>query len=551
MGHSLRALLLGPLFLALAACGGAGVEGKGGGGAPAAAEAGPTYGDTFIEASIGDVSGFIPHIQSDSASFDIASLLYSGLVKRDRDLNLVGDLAEGWDFSTDCRTLTFRLRKNVRWHDGHPFTAEDVLFTYRTMVSPKTPTAYAEDFKIVEKAEAPDPFTFRVTYKEPFAPALSSWGIWMLPKHLLEPYVRDGKLREAPQNLHPVGNGPYRFREWKPGEKVVLVANRDYYDRGPYLSRVVYRIIPDQATIFLELKARNIDYAGLTPIQYVRQIDYPAFEKAYQKYKFLASGFTYLGFNLLDPRFADRRVRQGIAYAIDRQELIEGVLLGLGQEATGPYKPGTWVYNPDVRRYPHDPAKARALLAEAGWRDTDGDGWLDKDGRRFTFTILTNQGNETRKKIAEILQQRLKQVGIQVEIRVVEWAAFLKEFVRKRRFEAIILGWGIGEDPDQYDIWHSSKTGPDELNHISYKNPEVDRLLERGRTTCDREARKRIYFRLQEIMAEDLPVIFLYFGEALPVVAARVHGVEPAPAGITYNFTEWYVPQGLQRYTSY
>jgi len=511
----------------------------------------PARGDSLIEASIGDVSGFIPNITSDSASHEVASLVYSGLLRRDRHLNIVGDLAESWEFSRNCLALTFHLRKNATWQDGKPLTADDVLFTYEAMIDPKTPTAYKEDFLAVKSAEVLDPHTIRFLYGKAYAQALDSWEMWILPKHLLAPYVREGRLREAPQNRFPVGSGPYRFSEWRSGEKIVLTANADYYAGRPYISRVVYRIIPSQATIFLELKAQGVDYAPkLTAIQFKRQTDYPAFRKAYDKYRYAGNAYTYFGFNLRDPRFADRRVRQAFAYAIDKHELIEGVLLGLGQEATGPYKPGTWAYNPNVRRYPHDPARARALLAEAGWKDTDGDGLLDKDGKPFTFEILTNQGNDERKKVAELIQSSLKEIGVGVEIRVIEWASFLKEYIKKRRFDAIVLGWGIGIDPDQYEVWHSSKMGPDELNHISYANPEVDRLLEKGRSFCDKKDRLPYYRRFQEVLAEDQPVIFLYFPDALPVVSSRVHGIEPGASGIQYNFPEWYVPRRLQRYTS-
>jgi len=535
--------------LALAACGGE---------ADSAVEQGsarpgekPAYGDTFIESLTGNISGLIPNVLSDSASFEIGSMLYSGLITRDKDLNIIGELAESWTFSQDCLDLTFNLRRNVRWHDGRPFTAADVVFTYETMIHPKTPTAYREDFKAVAEVAAPDPYTLRVRYKQPYAKALQSWGLWMLPRHLLESYVREGRLREAPQNRsNPVGTGAYRFGEWKPGEKVVLVANPDYFEGRPHLGRVVYRIIPSQATIFLELKAKGVDAAGLTALQFKRQTEYPAFRKAYHKYEYPANAYTYLGFNLKDPRFADRRVRQAIAHAINKRELIDGVLLGLGREATGPYKPGTWAHNPDVPTYPYDMAKARALLAAAGWTETNADGVLVRNDQPFTFELLTNQGNDERKKVAEIVQASLKELGIQVDIRVIEWASLLKEYIKKRRFEAIILGWGIGLDPDQYEIWHSSKTGPDELNHISYANPEVDALLEQGRTSCRQAERKKFYDRLQTILAEDQPIVFLYFRDALPVVSSRVRGIVPAPSGIRYNFNEWYVPTHLQRYTA-
>ncbi len=330
----------------------------------------------------------------------------------------------------------------------------------------------------------------------------------------------------------------------------MLLANPDYWEGRPYISRIVYRIIPSQATIFLELKARGLDAAGLTALQYKRQTEYPAFRKAYNKFRYPSNGYTYLGFNLKDPRFADKRVRQAFAHAINKNELIDGVILGLGREATGPYKPGTWVYNPQVKTYPYDLAKAKALLAEAGWKDTNGDGLLDKDGKPFAFELLTNQGNDERKKVAEIIQASLREVGVGVEVRILEWAAFLKEYIKKRRFEAIVLGWGIGLDPDQYDVWHSSKTGPDELNHISFQNAEVDGLLEKGRSSCVQSERKQYYDRLQEVLAEEQPIVFLYFRDALPAVSSRVLGIIESPNGIRCKFHEWFVPKQAQRYTA-
>jgi peptide/nickel transport system substrate-binding protein len=517
---------------------------------PAAGDGGPAYGDTLVEASIGDISGLIPNITSDSSSQDIGGLIYSNLVRTDKNLRLEGELVEGWDISPDQLTITFHVRKGVKWHDGVELTAADVDFTYRYMIDPRTPTAYAESFRQVRHAEVVDPYTYRVTYEKPYSPALLSWGIWILPRHILEaPWKAGVDLRTTPQSRYPIGSGPYLFQEWKTGEKVVLEANPDYFEGRPYIKRVVYRIIPDQSTIFLELKAKNIDMAGLTPIQYRRQTDYPAFRKAFNKYRYLANGYAYLGFNLLDPRFQDKRVRQAMAYAINKQEIIEGVLLGLGQAAQGPYKPGTWWYKPDVKTYPFDPNRAKTLLAELGWTRTNSDGVLVKDGKPFSFTIMTNQGNSVRQQTAEIIQRRLKAVGIDVKIQVVDWAAFINTFIRKRQFEAIILGWGLGLDPDQYDIWTSTQTGPDQLNHISYKNPKVDVLLEAGRRTFDEAKRKEIYWEFQDIMAEEQPVVFLYVPDNLPVVSSRVRGIEPAPAGISYNFIKWYVPAHLQQYT--
>jgi len=537
-----RAALPFFLFLWVWSCS----PGPDGAGAPAQTRgpgSGPAYGDILVEGSIGDASNLIPILSSDSTSHGIAALIYNGLVKYDKDLKVVGDLAESWEISKGGLVITFHLRRGVSWHDGRPFTSADVLYTYRVTIDPKTPTAYSGDFLKVKKAEAPDPYTFRVTYDKPFAPALTSWSAAILPRHLLE-----GKdITRSPLARHPIGTGPYKFKEWVTGQKIVLVSNPDYWEGRPYIDGYIMRVIPDMATMFLELRAGGLDRMDLTPMQYTRQTESRLFRRNFAKYRYLSFSYTYLGYNLRNPLFSDKRVRQAISHAINKEEIIQGVLLGLGKEATGPFKPGTWAHNPAVKRYPYDPARARELLAEAGWKDSDGDGILDKDGKKFSFEIITNQGNEVRRKSAEIIQRRLADVGIQVRIRVIEWAAFVKEFINKRKFDATILGWTIPLDPDLYDVWHSSKTGPDELNFISFRNREVDDLLERGRSTFDLKERKRCYDRIQEILAEEQPYTFLYCPDALPIISARFRGIEPAPIGIGHNFIKWYVPREEQK----
>ena len=536
------ALVLLLILLALAALGCKPAEEEKHYGGP---DTGPAYGDWFVDASIGDASTLLPPLANDTASFSITGLVYDSLLKYDGDLNLVGQLAESWEVSKDGLTLTFHLRRGVKWHDGAPFTAQDVLFTYRVMVDPKTPTAYSGDYLQVKKAEAPDDYTFKVTYGQPFAPALGSWaGLSILPQHLLA----GQDITKSPLGRHPIGTGPYKFKEWQAGERIILTYNPDYFEGRTYLDGYLYQVKPDLGTMFLELKAGNIDRMGLTPLQYSRQTDYAKFKRMYNKYRYMPFMYIYLGYNLQAPLFADRRVRQALTYAINKKEIIEGVLMGLGEEAYGPYKPGTWYYNPDVPKFEYNPQKARALLAAAGWQP-DSEGILRKAGRPFEFTILTNQGNDIRVRTAEIIQGRLRQVGIRVHIRTVEWAAFLKEFIEKGKYDAVLLGWTTGLDPDQYDIWDSTKTKPGELNFNHYNNPEVDRLLEEGRHTFDREKRRQIYFKFQEILAEDQPYTFLFVPDSLPAISRRFRGVKPAPAGIDYNFIKWYVPKAEQKYT--
>jgi peptide/nickel transport system substrate-binding protein len=504
----------------------------------------PAYGDILVRGDIGDASNLIPLLASDSASHGIAGMIYNGLVKYDKDMNIVGDLAESWDVSQNGLVIMFHLRKGVKWHDGYPFTSADVLYTYQVTVDPKTPTAYAEDFKAVKRAEALDDYTFRVTYAKPFAPALISWSSAILPRHLLS-----GKdITKSGLSRHPIGTGPYKFKEWVAGQKIVLVSNPDYFEGMPFIDGRITRIIPDSATMFLELRAQNLGMMGLTPLQYTRQTENNLFKNNFNKYRYLSFSYTYLGYNLKNPLFADKRIRQAISYAINKDEIISGVLLNLGKPANGPYKPGTWAYNDKVKVYDYNPQKARELLREAGWTKMNSEGVLEKDGKPFVFEIVTNQGNETRQKCAEIIQRQLKEIGIMVKIRVLEWSAFVTNFINKRHFDSVILGWTIPLDPDAYDVWHSSKTGPEELNFISYKNPEVDKMLEKGRSTFDQKERKKYYDRFQKLLTEDQPYTFLYVPEALVIINKRFRGIEPAPIGLEHNFIKWYVPKDEQKY---
>ena len=504
----------------------------------------PAYGGTLVVGSIGEPSVLIPMLSGDSASQDVAGLVFNGLVKYDTDLRVIGDLAKSWDISPDGLVITFHLRKGVKWTDGVEFTADDVMFGYKTIINKNTPTAYSEAFRQVKKAEVVDRYTFRVTYAKPFAPALTSWGnLVVLPKHLLE-----GKdITKSPLGRDPVGMGPYKLRKWISGQELILDSNKDYFEGRPYIDHYVYKIIPDSATMFLELQAGGLDMMGLTPLQYMKQTNTEYFRRNFRKFRYPSFSYTYLGFNLKYPLFKDRRVRRAIAYAIDKKEIVDVVLFGLGSIATGPYVPHTWPYNPNVKRYPYNPQKARKLLAEAGWKDTDGDGILDKDGRSFEFTVLTNMGNTSRTNTATIIQWRLAKVGIKVNIRAIEWSTFINEFIDKRRFQAVILGWQIDLDPDQYDIWYSGKTKEKEFNFVSYSNPEVDALLEKGRRTFDMKKRKKAYFKIQEILAGDLPYIFLYVPDATPIVSARFRGIMATPIGIAYNLPKWYVPKPFQR----
>ena len=503
----------------------------------------PEKGGGLVFATAADARTLVPVLASDSASASVCGLLFDGLVKYDRDLKLVGDLAERWTVSDDGLTITFYLRRDAVWHDGHPFDAADVIFTYKKLVDPNVRTPYAGDFLLIRSIEATDPHTVTVTYAEPFAPALASWGMGIMPQHILASV----DLNTTDFSDAPVGTGPWRLETRARNETMALKAFKGYFEGEAFITRLFERVIPDETTVFLALQTQDVDAASLTPLQYTRQTEGARFSERFQKFRTPGFGYTYLGYNLTDPRFQDRRVRQALNLAVDKKEIIRIVLLGTGRVVTGPFVPQSWAYNNAVRDAGFDPEAARRLLAEAGWRDTDADGWVDKNGRPFVFTILTNQGNDQRQKTAQMLQKYFKAIGVQAKIKVLEWSALLTEFIDKRRFEAVLLGWSLSRDPDAYDIWHSSKTREGEFNFIGYKNAEVDDLLVKARRTFDQEARQRCYYRIHEILSEEQPVMFLYSADNLEVVNRCVKGIEPAAAGIGYNMPKWWIPANQRR----
>ena len=503
-------------------------------------------GGMLIDAMSGEPSNLISMIAGDSASSAISGNIFNKLIKYDKNLELVPEIAAKWAISNDQKTITFYLKRNLTWADGHELTSDDVLFTWKLVTDEKTRTPYGSDYKLVDEAEAPDPYTFRIHYKKAYAPALDSWAsLQILPKHIL----KDEDINQTFFSRKPTGSSYYKLTQWINGEKIILEANPSSVMGEPNINQLTSRFIPDTSSQFLELIADNIDLMNINPIQFARVIpSRPDLKNKLALYKELGNSYTYLGFNLKHSPFNDLKVRQAINYALDKQEIIDGVLLGLGEPVASPYKPGTRWSDKNLHPYPYDKNQALKLLHEAGFNDSNHDGILDKDGKSFTFEILTNQ-NKQREMTAVLIQRRLKDIGIDVKIRVIEWASFVNQFIKTGDFDAVILGWSLSLDPDQYNIWHSSQQKSGQFNFIGYNNKEVDELLEEGRTELSADKREKIYHAFSKILLKESPIIYLYAGYGLTAMNKRIKGIEsPAPpAGISYNSYEWFIPSSLRR----
>ena len=503
-----------------------------------------TEGGVRVDSSAGEASKLVPFLAGDSASSDICDLVFNGLLRYSPKLELEGDLAESWEVKDGGKTLIFKLRPGVKWHDGQPFTSADVKFTVESILNPKVASPRKSNFDLLDKIETPDALTVIAHYKKAFSPALQYWSIGIAPKHLLE-----GKdVNTDPFNRMPIGTGPYRMKLWKDKQYIELEANPDYWEGKVHIAKIRIRFIPESATQMLELKTGGIDGMTLQPEQYVHQSDGPAFEKIVRKYRFdgLAQ-YTYLGFNEAREPFGDKRVRQALSYAIDRQELITGVMEGLAKPCSGPYSPLMPAYNQAVKPFPYDMIKSAQLLDAAGWK-LGKDGLRSKDGKVFKFSLLTNKGNAPREKTVLILQQQFKKLGVQADVQIIEWSSFLSNYVDKKNFDAIVMGWQLSLDPDQYSIWHSSQTKDGEFNFISYKNPQVDKLLERGREEFDPAKRLAIYRQFHALLAEDQPLAFLYAPDSISALSRKFQGILETPTGMGWYWaTRWYIPKSAQQ----
>ena len=498
-------------------------------------------GGVLINAMSAEPSNLISMIAGDSASSAIASKIFNSLIRYDENLNFTSDIAESWKISNDQKTITFKIKKGLEWSDGKPLTSADVYFTWKLITNPNTRTPYGSDYALVSEASIPDANTFIVTYDDNYAPALDTWAsLEILPKHILG----NEDINSTFFSRKPTGSSYYKLGDWVSGQQVNLIKSESGVLGTAYIEKLTSRIIPDTSSQFLELSAGNIDLMNINPIQFKRV--FPAKPKLKNRtalYKEMGNGYTYLGFNLKREPFNNKKVRQAINYAINKDEVIKGVLLGLGEPISSPYKPGTRWSDPSLKPYEYSPKKALNLLKEAGYKMSD-DNFLVKDGKALEFEIITNQ-NKQREMTAVLIQRRLKEIGIKVSIRVIEWASFVNRFIKPGDFDVVVLGWSLSLDPDQFNIWHSSQQGPGQFNFVGYDNKKVDQLLEKGRRELDLDKREQIYHEFSRQLLEDSPIVYLYAGYGLTAVNKRIKGIKsPAPpAGIYHNSQDWFIPK--------
>ena len=450
---------------------------------------------------------------------------YSNMIKMER---VVPDLASSYEFKDDM-TLIIKLREDVLWQDGEKFSADDVIFTYNTIKSPKIYTSITSLYRVVKSVEKIDQYTIKVNYKEPYFKALELWMAGILPYHILK---NDKNLMTSKFNKEPIGTGPYKLKSFKNSTDIELFANDTYFEGRPKIDKILYKFVPDANTRFLMLKQKKLDIGTLSSLQIERQVD-EEFKNEFKIVEKPAFSYTYVGFNLKNEKFKDIRVRKAISLAIDRQELINIMSFGHAKVCTGPFLPGTFAFNKNVEIPKQDIKKAKELLKEAGY---------DEDNP-FSFEVVTNSGSSNATYIAQILQYQLQHIGINMKIRVMEWQAFLNTVVEPRKFEAILMAWALALTPDAYTIWHSDNQRSGGFNFIGYKNDEVDKLIKVGSKTVDRKKLGKIYKKIFKLITDDVPYLFLYIPNSITTVSKKIKNVEPALLGIMHNQKDWEIDE--------
>lgn len=456
--------------------------------------------------------------------------------------------------------IVFHLRPGIQFHDGEPFDAKDIKFTFEAIMNPKNISPRVSDYEPVKSVDVLDPMTVRVVYKRLFSPALGTWAMGILPSHLLDEKALKKEaeqrgldpetftMRQSRFNRQPIGCGPFAFREWKSDQYLLLERFEDYWEGPPNYRKFTYRIIPDQLTQEMEFYAGTLDDYGVKPHQVGRLENDPRF----QSFSGLSFSYSYIGYNMRREIFKDRRVRTALGMAIDVDKIIRYVLYNQGERITGPFLQQTDFYNHGVNPLPYDPQKAQQLLEEAGYRRGKS-GFYEKDGKPLRFTLITNQGNDIRQAILAIVQDSWRKIGVDVRTDVLEWAVFIQERVNKMDFDALVLGWSMGIDPDLYQIWHSSQTGPNQLNFVNFVDEEADRLIIDIRQEYDHDRQVELSHRLHEIIAHEQPYTFLFVSKWTAVLDKRIvirekddrgnvlfRPIEPTQTGsYTFDFNKW------------
>lgn len=458
---------------------------------------------------------------------EINSLIFNGLTAHDKNNKVISCLAESWEIDKESNTYTFKLRNDVKWHDGKKFTAEDVKFTLETIMNPDNASEIASNYEDITNIEVVDETTIKITLKSPNVAMLDYLTIGILPKHILE-----GKdITTDPYNQSPIGTGPFKMEKWDKGQSITLAKNKDYFEKEPGLDKVVFKIVVDAKAKAMQLKSGELDLAQVTPK------DAKIFEgnKDVKVNIMKTSDYRGIMYNFNAPLFKENKeLPNALSYAIDKKAILDSVLLGHGQVAYSPLQAGAY-NNPDIEKFDYNPQKSKEELEKNGWK-LGNDGIYEKNGTNLSFEIVCGEGDQVRIDMANICAQQLKEIGVDAKVAV-------KSEIDWENQDSYLIGWGSPFDPDDhtYKVFGTNKGA----NYNMYSNAKIDELLQKARETEVDVDRVKYYKEFQEEMTKDMPYTFISYIDAIYVGKNNVKGITPETVlghhgvGIFWNVADW------------
>ncbi len=505
------------------------------------------YGDWLVESLDSEPNRIMPFVpKSESAMTIQASVLESLLVRNPLTLRYDPWLARSYTMSKNGLKLTFVLRRRAKFSNGHPVTAQDVVFSYDTLMNPAVNCAPLRSYYTdITSCRALSARKVVFTFKHPYFKALGMAGaLPIIPKSVygfpkISEFNSHGKLL--------VGSGPYVLKRWSAGQDIVLTRNPRYWGPRPIFNRIVYRFISNPQASLQSLLAGQIDADPLEPSQWLKYRRRKSFLAKFTTYKYLSSssGYSYIGWNLKKPWFKDRRTRTALAMLVNQPAIIKTFMHGLAVQNTGPFNPISPQNNPHVKPIPYDPAQAAILLKKAGWR-MDSDGLLERGGVKFRFGLTIPSQFPLYKRIAEYIKQQFATAGIDMQINPLDFTTLIQK-INHRHFSAVMLGWSGSIENDPYQIWYSGSYKDEGSNAGDFDDPLADKLIIDGRRTLNYKKRMHIWHQLQAVIYRQQPYLFLFTSYALIAINKRIHNSRPYPVtGV--DAADWFVPLALQKY---
>lgn len=505
----------------------------------------PMAGGTLVIGASHDLRGINQLVGAHSSfSRSILDQMFLHLLEEQADYTehpptLLPQLADHYEWSDDHKTLTLYLRRDAVWSDGVPVSAEDVRWTWQAQTHEDVAWGYADMKEAIADIEVVDSHTVRVHFTETSTSQLTDLNEGaILPKHAWSKLP----FREWRENAdwflrNLVVNGPFILKSWRPQEEIILHRNESYFRPGlPYLDRVVLRVIPEKSSQILQLLSGELDFVDhIPPVEAIRveqAEDLQVIDYWHRQYDFIC-------WNLANPLFADAQVRRALTMAIDRQSIIDTLLFGHAKLSTSPIISSVWAHNRQIEPWPYDPDDARSVLAGLGWRDSDSDGILDRDGRRFSFELSTNADSRLRVDAAVMIQEQLRKAGIEARVRQMEFNTLIDKNIA-HEFDATIGAWGIDTSLDLSYAFHSDSI-EDGYNFGMYSNSEVDRLIEEARTLSDLQRLAPIVREIQHHLHQDQPYTFLWEPRRLIGARNRLQHAQPNPLNSYFHLEEWWL----------